>query len=157
MRLFATLLLFVAAVAASAADPLCGRWRMTSGGAEIEIAPHPTDADTYSVTLYHSEDYTIPAATPIGQIRRTATPGRYVATLCDNPTAPFPKKRSLVVSVRTDGTLGFEPYSKGRRISLWRWIPYLFRVTVIERGHQPSDTEGAVPVDRTDLSRHRTL
>lgn len=143
-------------VAAYAADPMLGRWSILSTGTEIEIIPGDGGAGYYDVKLHDCADYRLPIGITIGNIRPSATPGRFVASIAEKPGAHRKRMRDLVVSLRPDGTLSFEPYHKGRRISLWRWIPYMFRVTVLMPGEQPSDTEGAVRLDN-NINRYREL
>ena len=138
-------------------DPVCGRWRLLSGGAELNISPSPGIQGEYLISVIDAEDMSLPAGTHVGSLRRTATPGRYIASLLSNPSRIKSKKRNLVVTLRPEGSLSFEPYRSGKRISLWRWIPYLFRVTVVQEGHQPADIEGAVRPGTAGPTRHRIL
>ncbi|MDE6454050.1 MAG: hypothetical protein K2L27_07605 [Muribaculaceae bacterium] len=159
-RLATLLLLWLACMlpaTAAAPHPLEGAWRIISTGAEIEIRRSATDPDGFDITLLSSHDMSMPEGMHIGTATRTATPGRYVAAMRTQPSSPLHRTRRMVLTLRPDGALSFEPYTKGRTINLWRWIPYLFRVTV-EKGYKaPSDIEGALRTDHRDLTRHRTL
>lgn len=126
-------------------------WRRT------EHKPIARIQGEYLISVIDAEDMSLPAGTHVGSLRRTPTPGRYIASLLSNPSRIKSKKRNLVVTLRPEGSLSFEPYRSGKRISLWRWIPYLFRVTVVQEGHQPADIEGAVRPGTADLTRHRIL
>lgn len=156
-RLAAALVFCVAALFAAAQGDVCGTWRILSSGAEFSVTHSPTQADVYLLAMEHSPDMSVLPGTPIGEMRRTATPGRFVATMCATPGKLFAKKRNLVISLNANGSMRFEPYSKGKRITLWRWIPYFFRVTVRDPLKPPSDIEGAVRVGAQDLTRHRVL
>ena len=111
-------------LSAQVQDAVSGRWRLTSGGAEIEIAQTPAKAGSYVI--------------------------RYVVVPTFQPPSP-------IVTLKSEGSLSFQPYRSGMSISLWRLLPYLFRVTVVQPGQQPAETEGAVRADRPDLTRHRVL
>jgi len=138
-------------------DAITGCWRMTCGNAEFTITASATTAGAFDITLTDTDDMSLMPGTVIGEAHTTATPGRYVATMAVNPNRPKGKKRNLVITIRPNGSLSFEPYRTGRSISLWRWLPYMFRVTVTRPGRQPLDIEGAVRTDRPDLTRHRVL
>ncbi|MDE6269609.1 MAG: hypothetical protein K2M12_01975, partial [Muribaculaceae bacterium] len=113
--------------------------------------------DSYEIRLEDSPDMSLVPGTLIGTMQRTPSPGRFVARMVQNPSAPHGRKRNLLFKLTPEGNISFEVINTGRRISLWRWIPYLFRVTVIENRQAPADTQGAVRTDRPDLSRHRIL
>ena len=157
LLLLGSMLCCAACTFAQSTDAIAGRWRMTGGGAEFSISPSATSAGVFTITLTDTDDMSLLPGTIIGEARTTATPGRYVATMAANPNRPKGKKRNLVITVKPNGSLSFEPYRTGRSISLWRWLPYMFRVTVTRPGHQPSDIEGAVRIDRPDQTRHRVL
>lgn len=136
---------------------ITGRWRLTASGAEISITPATGSAGRYDITLLNAEDMSLPTGIVIGEVQTTPTPGRFAARIAANPNRPKGKRRSMVITLKPNGSLSFEPYRSGTRVSLWRWIPYLFRVTVLQPGRQPSDIEGAVRADKPDLTRHRVL
>lgn len=142
---------------AQAPGPLSGRWRLTSGNAEIEIAADPSRPDSYHIRYIDGPDMSVPAGRIIGDLNATPVAGRYIGRMAVHPARPRLKHRDIVVELTDQGSLTFRPYRAGKRISFWRWIPYLFRVTVLEPEQHPSDTEGAVPAGRPDFVRHRVL
>ena len=159
-RVLSLLCMFTAAafcVSAQSSDAIVGKWHVTGSNAEFEVSPSPTTAGQFRITLLNADDMSIIPGTVIGSAHTTPTPGRYVASMAASPSRPKGKQRKLVITIKANGSLGFEPFSTGRRISLWRWIPYLFRVTVSEPHKPPADIEGAVRIDRPDLTRHRVL
>ena len=144
-------------LSAQVQDAVSGRWRLTSGGAEIEIAQTPAKAGSYVIRYVDGPDMSIPPGKEIGEMHSTPTPGRFLAHMRSNPARAHSKRRSLIVTLKSEGSLSFQPYRSGMSISLWRLLPYLFRVTVVQPGQQPAETEGAVRADRPDLTRHRVL
>lgn len=149
---------FCAIVAAARpSDPIVGQWRFTSGGAEIEIAEDSIRDGHYTLRYLDGPDMSIAPGRTIGRLHATPVPGRYIGRMALDPSRTRSKHRDVVVKLTDRGSLTFEPYRAGMRISFWRWIPYLFRVTVIEPGQHPSETEGAVRLDRPDFVRHRVL
>lgn len=157
MRAVLSFLLLTIALCTGAANGVEGSWRMTSGSAEFKIVPSGSTPGSYDIVLLYSHDMSAPTGAIIGEMRTTATPGRYVASFASNPARPGSKRRNLVATLNYNGSLSFEPFRKGKRVSLWRWIPYLFRVTVIQESKQPADIEGAVRLGNDDLTRHRIL
>ena len=140
MRAAIAILLLLSALCVSAqADPLCGTWRMTSGAAEFRITPSPTEPGHFEITLISCRDLSIDEGTRIGHATATATPGRYVARMSSAPGSRIDRKRSLVLTVRSDGSMSFQPYQAGKRVHLWRWIPYIFRVGILPDKQTQSD------------------
>lgn len=159
LRLIASCIAALCAIvlAAQPSDPVVGRWRFTSGGAEIEIATDSLNASGYILRYLDGPDMSIAPGRIIGRLHATPVPGRYIGRMVLDPARKRSKHRDVVVELSERGSLTFESYRAGMRVSFWRWIPYLFRVTVVEPGQHPADTEGAVRVDRPDFVRHRVL
>lgn len=137
MRRFALVaMLSAVAFAADATDPIEGRWTINGGGAVIEISRAPGADERFSVTMVDSPDFKVASGTVLGYINASPTPGRYDCQLSSDPSPRHHKSRNGKVTFAiefTDNTtdaITFEYYQRGRRISLWRWLPYLFRVTV---------------------------
>lgn len=157
-RVAVLLLSVAAAVSGYGRDAAEGDWRMTGSGVEFAVTQSATEADVLDLTLLHAEDMSLLPGTHIGTMRRTPESGRYVARIAVNPSgAKGRRMRNVLVKFTDEGSLIFEPYRSGKRISLWRWIPYLFRVTVIEDGREPAGINGAVRLGADDLGRHRVL
>lgn len=157
LRLALLLTALATLATASAREAVEGEWRIAGSGVEFAVTASPTEADVCDITLLDATDMSLLPGTRIGTLRRTPVAGRYVARMVVDPSRPLGRKRDMLVQLTDQGTLTFRPYSKGRRISLWRWIPYLFRVTVVESGREPDDINGAVRRGYDDLSRHRAL
>lgn len=140
--LLATVLLWPACLAA---DPLEGDWQVNGGGACLRFATPDIDGDPLRVIWLDGDDWRIPPGTVIGHAVPGATPGVYDCSLSVNPAG---RRRhttaTFVLRMTDDGDgLSFEAYRRNRRISLWRWIPYLFRVTVISGSNRPAGLDGA--------------
>lgn len=144
-----------ATLALRAAEAIEGHWRITSSGVEFSITR--SGADIYDIHLLDSPDMSLMPGTLIGTLERTPLPGRFVARMTVDPSSPDKRRRQLLFKLTPEGSISFEPINSGRRISLWRWIPYLFRVTVVENRQPPADIHGAVRTDVPDLTRHRVL
>ncbi len=147
LAIIATLCLAFAP-AAFAADPLEGRWQINGGGALVDIVASPGTDGSLAMLWVDGEDFSIPAGEQIATIYPAANAGTYDCSASTDPRNRGKKKgREVSFVIRfTNGStdaLEFEAYQSKRRVSLWRWIPYLFRVTVITKNNRPSDLEGA--------------
>lgn len=157
LRLLLLSLIAFAAAGLHARDAVEGDWRMTASGTEFRISRPPTGGDSFEIILIDSPDMSLLPGTLIGTARITPTPGRYVARMLLNPAHPHARKRDVLLKITPEGNLEFEPFRSGKRISLWRWLPYLFRVTVLESGHEPAGINGAVRMGPDNRSGHRVL
>lgn len=126
-----------------------GVWRMTASAESVlAITARAGSAGTYDVWLLDSPDYRIEPCQLIGSAREGAERGSYDLTLTERPGAVRARKRSFIATVDGDdhGRLRLHAYNRGKRISLWRWLPYLFRVTIINQSDRPSDHDGMVRI-----------
>lgn len=126
-------------------DPVCGIWRMGGDGAEIAILPRRGYASQFDIIVVDSPDMSVMPGTKIGSVSATGKLGTY--------DAQFNARKGLlnrtlryIMTLGKDDRLQFESYKKGKKVALWRWIPYLFRVTVTDYDTRPSGADGAVRV-----------
>lgn len=126
-------------------DPIEGVWRIAGDGAVFAVLPGE-GGDTFRLVIVDSPDMSVLPMTEFGTARRTAVAGRYDARLSASLTsgAAVRRDRNLIISLRDDGTLIFEPYKKGLKLNLWRVLPYMFRFSVASQNTRPSDIDGAV-------------
>ncbi|MDE6310293.1 MAG: hypothetical protein K2L96_00550 [Muribaculaceae bacterium] len=143
---------------AAASDPVEGLWQMspTGGGAVFELQACPGQRGVFELRMIESPDWRIPPGTVCGRVMAAARPGVYE---CVMDAAPGAKKKSLkgayTATLELDDTghrLLFKPYSRHRRVSLHRWLPYFFRVTLERENPRPSDLEGAVRISHDGRS-----
>ncbi|MDE5930225.1 MAG: hypothetical protein K2H03_07065 [Muribaculaceae bacterium] len=125
-------------------DPAEGVWRMTATpDAVLAICPSTESDGSFDVWLLDSPDFTLEPCTRIGRAIAGSQPGSYDLTLVENPGSPKPGRRSFIANIDESGlNMRLTAYRRGKRISLWRWIPYLFRVTVIDKSNRPSNHDG---------------
>lgn len=132
--------------------PIEGVWLMSADGALIAIAAMPGDASSYSVTLIDSPDFTIEPGTPLGQLSPMAKTGVYDLSLAAVPGLKrdfkdkLGRRMSYVLEMVENGRFTLSAYHRGKRISLRRWLPYLFRVSVVENATRPEGLDGAVRI-----------
>ena len=137
---------------ARVSDPVEGLWQMsaTGGGAVFELRACPGLKGVFELRMIDSPDWRIPEGEVCGRVKAASRPGVYE---CVMDAAPGARKKSLkgdyTATLELDDTgqrLVFKPYSKYRRVSLHRWLPYFFRVTLERDNPRPSDLEGAVRI-----------
>lgn len=129
--------------------PVEGIWRMTGQGALIAITAHAGRDGLFDIHLLDSPDLTAEPYTLIGSATAGIKAGHYDLTLVDHPGRLRPGHHNFIASFSDDGGtdyLRLEAYRRGHRVSLWRWIPYFFRVTVVQRSDRPDDHDGLVRV-----------
>ena len=56
------------------------------------------------------------------------------------------KRQRYIFTLDRDGYLSFKSYKQGKKISLGRLLPYLFRVSVSDIDTRPSTVDGAVKI-----------
>ena len=124
-----------------------GIYEMSGGGAVFAVLPSPGHTGRWDLLLIDSPDLAAEPGTVFGHAVAGASPEVFDARLRRDLR---PDRRSgshdFAMRLTQDGRLSFEPYRNSRRISLWRWIPYLFRITVVEQSNRPKGLDGAVRV-----------
>ncbi len=132
-------------------DPVEGVWRMTDDGAVFAITATPGMTGTFDITLVDSPDFSLTPGLCMGRAKATARPGVYDATIVSDPTRPDPAKifkgsRDCTITITEEARLELRPYSRSKKISLRRWLPYLFRVSVVENATRPDNLDGALRI-----------
>lgn len=172
MRLTALFAIAAAALAAAAAPPLqvvelgkdastsgvdaCGIWETTAGGSTLRLSRIPGARDAYSVAVIEASDYRLEPGTEVGVMTATATPRCYDAEFYTDPSSAsgsFKSKKYHFI-VEFDPSLRsctFRAYRRGKRVSLRRMLPYLFRLAVIDGDNRPEGIDGAVRIDATPV------
>ena len=170
MRLTALFAIAAAALAAAAAPPLqvvelgedascvdaCGIWETTAGGSTLRLSRVPGVRDAYSVAVIEASDYRLEPGTEVGVMTATATPRCYDAEFYTDPSSAsgnFKSKKYHFI-VEFDPSLRsctFRAYRRGKRVSLRRMLPYLFRLAVVDGANRPDGLEGAVRIDATPV------
>jgi len=166
MRLTAIIACATLALSAAAVPPLnmvelgndaetidaCGVWETTASGSVLQLSRLPGARDAYTVAVIESSDFRIAPGTVIGTMTATAVPGCYDAEFISDPaghSAKFRnKKQNFIVEFdRLMRSCTFKAYRRGKRVSLRRLLPYLFRLAVVENDNRPEGIDGAVRID----------
>ena len=125
------------------ADPLGGIWRMGAGGATIAILPAAATRGQFDIYLLDSPDMSVIPGKKIGSVTSTGSDGTYDAEFIGQGKL-MSKRERFIMTLTSDGNLNFKSYKKGRKLSLWRWLPYLYRFSVSEYDTRPTTVDGAV-------------
>ena len=160
MRLLPAVVTFLCltfAVGAFAADPLEGMWQINGGGALVEIVGRPGNDGSLSMRWIDGPDLSIASGEEIAVVYPSATAGVYDCSAGTDPRGRGKskgRKVHFVIRFANDNAdaVEFEAYEKSKRISLWRWLPYMFRVTIIDKDNRPRDLEGARRVGAPPMS-----
>lgn len=142
-------LALAASLPAVAADPLAGRWQVNGRGAVIEFSEAPGAPGLLDVTYVDGPDLAMEPGTVIGTATPAPAPGTYDCRLYRDPrsTARRGRAASVTFTIAIDRDNGdaitFTFYSNRTRVSLWRWLPYLFRISVVRQNNTPPGLDGA--------------
>jgi len=126
-------------------DPICGIWQMGGDGATFAVIPRQGSSAVFDIVLVDSPDMSVLPGLIMGKAASTGKPGHYDAEF-DSSTGPVKRNRRCIIVLDNEGGLTFNSYKKGKNISLWRWLPYLYRVTITDRNTRPANADGAVRI-----------
>lgn len=126
-------------------DPLSGIWQLGGDGAVIAIVPERSTTARFEIYLLDSPDMSVIPGNQIGTAVATGQPGRYDVSL-DGTQNIVRKKRRFIFTIDDTGHLKINPYKQGKKVALWRLIPYMFRVSVSDVDTRPSTVDGAIKI-----------
>ena len=127
------------------ADPVSGIWRFGNEGATVAILPAPASSTHFEIYLLDSPDMSVIPGDMIGSAVSTGETGIFDAEMFSRQLLRE-KRQRFIMTLGRDGHLGFKSYKKGRQISLLRFIPYLFRVSIKSYDTRPESVDGAVKI-----------
>lgn len=148
MRSLLIIFSLFAAITMHAADPLEGRWQVNGDGALVDIVATAGTSGVMEMRWVDGPDLSIEPGTVVGTITPSSTAKVYDChALVDPRQSNVAKQRKVYFAIRFLGDsandIGFEAYERRRRISLWRWIPYMFRVSLTKEASRPNELDGA--------------
>lgn len=133
-------------------DPIEGVWQFPADGASIFI--EKKTATTYDIKILDSPMLDVRPGICIGTAVATPSSSTFDAHLDAKKIGNKRLKKADAILTLVDGHLCIRPYSTGKKIALWRWIPYFFRVSVYNDNTRPSNLDGAekvYPIDESML------
>lgn len=132
--------------------PVEGVWQFTGEGATVLVervsgrpAPDALPA-AYNMIMISPVDDTVRPGTHIGRLQLTAVADAFDCRLYIDPSAPEKGEHRFTLRLNDAGHFSFLREKGGVSVSLWRWIPYLFRVTVVRRNVRDPRLDGAVKI-----------
>lgn len=126
-------------------DPITGIWKIGGDGATIAFLPQAASASAFDIVLLDSPDLSILPGDIIGEAVTTGRLATYDASMNTSPGTTKRKVKSIL-TIDKDGRLNIRPYKQGKSVKLWRWLPYLFRISVSEHDTRPDGVDGAVKI-----------
>lgn len=118
-----------------------GIWTFSPGGSVVSITESERNG-VFIIRALSVWDASIAPGTVLGEVSAGGTSSRYDAWMYADPTNHVRGKERFILNLSSDGHFTIEPYRKNAQFALWRWIPYIFRVSV-QGGHtRPSNIDG---------------
>lgn len=127
-------------------DPIEGIWQWPDDGATIAIIAAGSGA--FEMIVIDSPDMAVAPGTIMGRVTRSARKSLYDARIMSrvDSDGKMSHHKKFSIDITDPERLSVEPYQKGKSISLWRWIPYIFRMTINSRDTSPAGIDGAVRI-----------
>ena len=141
------------------ADPICGIWHIGGDGALIAIIPETASTARFDIYLLDSPDLSVIPGEKIGSAVATGQPGIYDAELSASPQSLLKKRLRYIFTLGRDGYLSLKSYKQGKKVALWRLLPYLFRarISVSDVDTRPGSVDGAVKIYPTSAPQGPVL
>lgn len=130
-----------------AAVPVEGVWQFMPDNAAIAIIRRPGQSSatgplSFDIYLYSTVTARLKPGTLVGSLDATPERELYKVRMLVDPASGSTRQKEFLVRLKDPSHLTFTPRKKGLSVSLWRLIPYLFRVSVIN--NRPDDLNGCV-------------
>ncbi len=128
-----------------------GIWRFMPDGAAVTIERAEMRSGMpvtkYNVIMTESVDDEVEVGTLIGYVYATADPTRFKAKLFTNIHGyKSSKLKNFELTLSDKAHLNFMASNNKIRLDFWRWIPYLFRVSVVRNKESNVGTTGCVKI-----------
>ena len=126
-----------------------GLWQFLPDGAVVAIERSDNrdgySAQKFNVVIVKSGDAEVEEGTLIGNIFSSATANHFTAELFSNVKGETAsKKKKFVLTLTDKGHLAFVMEKGKFRLDFWRWLPYLFRLSVERNKGIPGGVDGCV-------------
>ncbi|MDE7427312.1 MAG: hypothetical protein K2M79_05885 [Muribaculaceae bacterium] len=118
-----------------------GIWSFSPGNSVVSITESDREG-VYTIRALSVWDAAVSPGTVLGEVIAGGTAARYDAWMYSDPLNHVRGKKYFILNVSGDGHFTIEPYRKNARFALWRWIPYIFRVSVLGGKTRPANIDG---------------
>lgn len=128
-----------------------GIWQFMPDGATIAIERAQVSVESqinrYNVVIVSSVDDNVDDGTLIGYVYPTASANQFTAELYSSIQGNKSLKLKKYVLELTDkGRLTFKSGNTKVRLDFWRWLPYLFRISVARDKKSSNAIDGCVKI-----------
>lgn len=127
-----------------------GLWQWVDDGAIIAIERAKTieAVTTYRMVVIESPHRSIRPGTVMGYLTTTAKQDNFDARIYtdNNLNGLLHSSKSFNIVMSDNSRLAITPYREGISVSLWRWIPYMYRIGISTRGNRPQGLDGCIKI-----------
>ncbi len=132
-------------------EPIEGLWQWPDDGTLALISR--SSESTFDLIVIDSPRLDIAPGTVMGRAVSTPKVNVYDARIYSGSGEKSTK--CTITTVASGSRLAFEGYREGKRVSLWRWLPYVFRITVRDNAGRPKGLEGPSKLYPKDYKTHK--
>ena len=124
-----------------------GVWRMSGSEGMMAIV---ADSGTIfqRIIVLESPDRNILPGTVMGVCTALGRNNSYDARIytTESTSGILSKPKRFTLTLSDDGRLIMEPITNKLKVNLWRFLPYMFRMSVVRVNNRPDNLDGAVRV-----------
>lgn len=124
-----------------------GVWRMSGSEGMMAIV---ADSGTIfqRIIVLESPDRNILPGTVMGVCTALGRNNSYDARIytTESTSGILSKPKRFTLTLSDDGRLIMEPITNKLKVNLWRFLPYMFRMSVVKVNNRPDNLDGAVRV-----------
>lgn len=126
--------------------PIEGVWRMSGSEGLFAVVADPGTI-FFRLIVVESPDRNILPGTVMGACTAAGRADCYDARIyTSGDTGILSKPKRFTVTLADDGRLIMVPVTNKLKVNLWRFLPYMFRMTVTRVNNRPDNLDGAVRV-----------
>ncbi len=130
-------------------SPIEGVWQFMPDGATIAIERDETASTglvcKYNIVVVNSVDINVDDGALIGTLYPTAKPDCFTANIyTDKQGDKSEKLKKFILTLTDNGHLAMTDKKGKIRLDFWRWLPYLFRISVSRIRSSENALEGCV-------------
>lgn len=124
-----------------------GVWR-TSGSEGMMAIVADSGTIFHRIIVLESPDRNILPGTVMGVCTALGRNNSYDARIytTESTSGVLAKPKRFTLTLSDDGRLIMEPITNKLKVNLWRFLPYMFRMSVVRVNNRPDNLDGAVRV-----------
>lgn len=127
--------------------PIEGVWRISGSEGLFAVVADPGSI-FFRLVVVDSPDRNVLPGTVMGACTAVGRNNSYDARIYTSgaTTGILSRPRRFTVTLSDEGRLIMEPVTDKLKVNLWRFLPYMFRVSVTRVNDRPNNIDGAVRV-----------